>query len=167
MTSAIAELQDRKGPLKGWHVLLWMIGFFGLMFVVNGFFLFYAITTFPGEDVKKSYAQGLEYNHTLAERAQQAQLGWRAEMGLIGSQLEIRLLDGSGAGVSGYDVEVQVRRLATTSADTVLPAGAQGGGIYLADVAQLAAGQWDVTAKVKHPNQDGTVFEAHKRINIR
>ena len=48
--------------LKGWHVLLMLVGFFGFMFVVNGIFLWAAITSFPGEDEQKSYMQGLHYN---------------------------------------------------------------------------------------------------------
>ena len=72
--------------LKGWHVLLIMLAFFGVMFSGNGVFLFHAITSFPGEDVKKSYVQGLSFNDTLADRAAQAELGWLAEAGLVDDQ---------------------------------------------------------------------------------
>ncbi|MEO1305623.1 MAG: FixH family protein, partial [Pseudomonadota bacterium] len=79
--------------LKGWHVLLIMLGFFGIMFAVNGVFLYHAITSFPGEDIKKSYVQGLNYNDTLAVRAAQAELGWQAEAGLEDQTLVFRLFD--------------------------------------------------------------------------
>ena len=36
--------------------------------------------TFSGEDERKSYLQGLTFNRTLAQRAEQARLGWRAEI---------------------------------------------------------------------------------------
>ena len=56
----MADETAPRGKLTGWHVLWIMLGFFGLMFTVNGIFLYHAITSFPGEDVKKSYLQGLE-----------------------------------------------------------------------------------------------------------
>ena len=60
-----ADPSSKSGKLTGWHVFWIMLGFFGLMFTVNGIFLYHAITSFPGEDVKKSYLQGLDYNSTL------------------------------------------------------------------------------------------------------
>ena len=44
--SAQIAVPSTKGQLKGWHALLWFLGFFGCMFVVNGIFLWTAITTF-------------------------------------------------------------------------------------------------------------------------
>ena len=159
--------QRGEGRFKGHHVLLWMAGFFGMMFAVNGLFLYYAVTTFPGEDVKKSYLQGLDYNRALAERRAQAELGWSAEIGLVGQQLEIRILDSTGSGVSGHEVTVLLRRLATTSDDQVLLAAAQGGGVYRADVSGLSAGQWEVVARVNDPEGGAAAFEAHKRIAVK
>ena len=76
--SAQVAVPSTKGQLKGWHALLWFVGFFGFMFVVNGIFLWTAITTFPGEDTEKSYAVGLAYNREIARRAHQAEAGWGA-----------------------------------------------------------------------------------------
>ena len=72
MRLAETNLTAEQGTfeLKGWHVLLILMAFFGVMFSVNGVFLYHAITSFPGEDVKKSYVQGLNYNDTLAVRAE-------------------------------------------------------------------------------------------------
>lgn len=158
--------RNSRGGLKGYQVLLWMAGFFGMMFAVNGLFLFYAITTFPGEDVKKSYIQGLDYNTTLAERAAQAQLNWQAEIGVVGQSLEVRILDNTGTGVPGHDVQVQFRRLATTSEDTVVMAAPQGAGVYRVDLSAFSAGQWEVIAHVRRPGADESLFEARKQVGI-
>ena len=166
MATSISKRRRGDEGLKGFHVLLWLCGFFGVMFVVNGFFLFYAITTFPGEDVKKSYVQGLDYNRTLAQRAAQAELGWQAEIGLASKSLEIRIADSRGTGVSGYEVQVLLRRLATTSDDTVVLAAAQGAGVYLVDISAFSHGQWEVIANVMEPGSKVALFEARKRVLI-
>jgi len=164
MAHSVSKVQSGRTGLKGYHVLLWLTGFFGMMFVVNGIFLFYAIKTFPGEDVKKSYVQGLDYNRTLAQRAAQSELGWHAEIGMNGPHLEIRIIDSAGAGVSGHEVRVLVRRLATTSDDRELLTMPQGGGVYMADVSALAPGQWEIIADVNEPDGGATLFEARKRV---
>ena len=46
-----------------------LIVFFGIIFSVNGLFLYKSISSFPGEDIKQSYRQGLAYNETLESRA--------------------------------------------------------------------------------------------------
>jgi nitrogen fixation protein FixH len=166
MASNVSNSKRARAGLNGYHALLWFCGFFGLMFVVNGFFLFYAITTFPGEDVKKSYVQGLDYNRTLAQRAAQAELGWQAEIGLSGQHLEIRIVDSTGAGIGGHEVQVQLRRLATTADDTVASAVPQGDGVYFVDISTFAHGQWEVIADVIKPGDEGALFEARKRVTI-
>ena len=42
MSTALHAGAPREGQLKGWHVLLIMLAFFGVMFTVNGFFLYSA-----------------------------------------------------------------------------------------------------------------------------
>src|SRR4051812_16256274 len=66
--------------LTGRGVLIWLGGFFGLIMVTNVIFITVAVKTFRGEDEQKPYLQGVEYNHTLARRAEQAQLGWHASI---------------------------------------------------------------------------------------
>ena len=39
-----------KGELKGWHVLLIILGMFGVVFAVNGYMIYKAITTLSGEE---------------------------------------------------------------------------------------------------------------------
>jgi nitrogen fixation protein FixH len=67
--------------LTGRGVLLLLAGFFGVIFATNAIFITAAVHTFRGEDEAKPYLQGIEYNDTLARRAEQARLGWRASIG--------------------------------------------------------------------------------------
>lgn len=165
-TQAAVFRANAPKQLKGYHVLLWMMAFFGLMFVVNGYFLFYAITTFPGEDVEKSYLQGLDYNSTLSRRAEQAKLGWTSEIGVVGSTLEIRAFEGSGLMITGKQVDVVVRRLATTADDQILIATETAPGIYTVDVSALPKGEWEIVARVRPAPDSEPVFEARKQVYV-
>lgn len=68
-----------KKELTGRHVFLMLAAFFGA-YGANVDLVLKAQGTFSGEDERKSYLQGLAFNRTLAQRAEQARLGWRAEI---------------------------------------------------------------------------------------
>ena len=67
--------------LTGRKVLLWLTGFFAFVMAVNTLFIVISLKTFRGEDEQKPYLQGVEYNRTLALRAEQSKIGWRASIG--------------------------------------------------------------------------------------
>lgn len=156
---------ERGGKeLKGWHVLLIMLSFFGVMFAVNGVFLFHAITSFPGEDIKKSYVQGLTYNDTLAERAAHADLGWQAEAGVRDGQLVLRLHDAEDQPLSNQLVIGEMRRLATHQDDQVLTFQPKLSGEYIANMERLAAGQWLLRVSVLNANGEDVLFRVEKTL---
>ena len=165
-----AEMMDDTAPtgkeLKGWHVLLIMLGFFGVMFAVNGVFLYHAIVSFPGEDVKKSYVQGLTYNDTLATRAAQAELGWTAEAGLDGSDLLFRLHDADGAPLSNLAVIGEVRRNATRDADHAVVFQYSGNGDYRVEGMDLEAGQWTLRISVFDASGETLLFNVDKTLIV-
>ncbi|MEO0465645.1 MAG: FixH family protein [Pseudomonadota bacterium] len=152
--------------LKGGHVLLWLLAFFGVMFAVNGVFLYQAIVSFPGEDIPKSYLQGLQYNDVLAARSAQADLGWRAEMGVEDGALLVRLNDTENAPISGRVVVGGIRHSATTAMDTPLVFRAAGGGLYAASLADLPSGHWESFASVIDPDTETVIFTAHKSVTL-
>ncbi|MEQ9435631.1 FixH family protein [Hyphomonas sp.] len=135
--------------LKGRHVLVWMLGFFGLMFVVNGIFLWAAITSFPGEHVKHSYLQGLQYNKTIESRSYQQNMMWTAEVGLVetdaGQILVARLFDGDGNPLPARAVKGELRRAATQESDLGLELTPVGAGEFQGTLPVLASGAWHVT----------------------
>ena len=66
-----------KRPLTGCHVFAGVALFFVVVMGVNVLMATLAVSTFSGEDVKKSYLQGLNYNQTLAQQEKDRALGWR------------------------------------------------------------------------------------------
>ncbi|HAY05569.1 MAG TPA: hypothetical protein DCY26_02820, partial [Hyphomonas sp.] len=148
MATTLAEHTNGKGPFKAWHALLWFLGFFGFMFIVNGIFLWTAIKTFPGEDVEKSYAAGLDYNAALARRNLQASQGWSAEIGLEGTsesgRILVRLLTNEAAPLSATSASAVLRHPADRALDLPLEFHAIGAGEYAADITGIHPGIWTV-----------------------
>lgn len=163
-TTPAIETSDKT--LKGWHVLLIMLGFFGIMFAVNGVFLYHAITSFPGEHVKKSYVQGLNYNDTLAARAAQAELGWQVEAGLQDEALIVRLHDADDQPLSNLSVIGELRRSATTAADQAIVFQLSDTGEYRADPPALEPGQWELHINVYDADLETLQFTAGKTLII-
>lgn len=132
--------------IKGWHVLAAMLAFFGAVIAVNVTFAVLAVRSFPGEDVRRSYLQGLRYNDTLAERQAQEMRGWRAVTDLraqsSGAVLEVVLVDDSGAPIDGAALTGDLQWPASARFDRTLAFEAVGGGRYRAELRGLTAGRW-------------------------
>ena len=105
--------------LKGRHVLFGLVGFFGMIFIVNGIFVYFALPTFGGGETLDPYRKGLNYNETLAEAARQDQQGWSAHViyGADTARLDLNLSDGEGHPVSGLHFTGFVSRPATDRQD--------------------------------------------------
>ncbi|MBR9808595.1 MAG: FixH family protein [Alphaproteobacteria bacterium] len=154
--------------LKGRHVLMYFMGFFGLMFVVNGIFLEKAITSFPGEDVEKSYLQGLNYNSTLAARQAQSELGWQAQAGLEDGIVRFHLEDAKGNKLSAMHVSAVLKHAANATLDTPLVMAAIGDGDYTATLpVGLPAGKWTLQTSVQSDAEEDVLFTASKTLLIR
>ena len=137
---------ETRHELKGAHVLAAMLLFFGAIIAINVAFSIVAVRSFPGEDERRSYLQGLHYNDKLEERAAQAALGWRASMEMASqgaaAQLKVRFVDRNGLPVEGLAIEGKLRRPATTRDDRTVVFTALGDGVYVADMGPISAGAW-------------------------
>lgn len=139
--------------LRGWHVLAMMLGFFATVIAVNIAFAVFAVQSFPGEDVPHSYAQGLDYNQTLAERRAQAASGWRAEAGLRQANgealLEVTLLDRAGAPIDNARIDGALRWPTDSRRDQALTFVATAPGRYVAHLGALPPGDWRLRARAQ------------------
>lgn len=136
--------------VRGWHVLLVILGFFGTIIAVNVTFAVFAFQSFPGEDVRRSYLQGLNYNQTLAERDAQAALGWRAttdlRAGADGAVLEVALATRDDVAVTGAELSGLLQWPTTAQFDRELRFEALGEGRYIARLGALEPGRWRLRA---------------------
>lgn len=146
-----------REEIRGWHVLAAMLAFFGIVIAVNAAFIVFAVRSFPGEDVRRSYLQGLHYNETLAQRRAQSALGWQASASLERSEeggilvVMLRERDGTpltDAGLSGnllWPTDARLDRSVVFE-----PAGA---GRYVAHLDDLAPGRWRLRAHAQHDDR--------------
>lgn len=153
--------------LKGWHVLVIMLVFFGVTIGVNTIFVSYALSTFAGEDVTQPYQKGLEYNRKLDAQAAQAALGWNATIAARREKdgqaiITLRLLNGEQKPLSGLDVEAVLRYPVNAHFDQSVKFQSLGNGDYEARISHLMRGQWDVIASTR--STEKVPFTATRRV---
>jgi len=128
--------------VRGWHVLAGMLAFFGAIIAVNVAFAVIAVRSFPGEDVRRSYLQGLRYNDTLASRRTQDALGWRVAAFFEDGRVVVSLRAASGAPVDAAVVSGALQRPTDARLDRALAFEQIGAGRYAAPAGRLAPGHW-------------------------
>lgn len=166
---------SRPFELKGLHVLLAVVAFFAAVIAVDVGMAVQAYRTFPGEVSATPYEDGLKFNSTLAERAAERSLGWRASVratvvgagGTINSgrtQLMVTIADAAGAPVRGLDLRGRLERPATESGRRDLRFVETKPGAYQA-VAPDSPGAWDLS--LTGADRAGHPFEAESRMEWR
>jgi len=153
-------------PLTGRSVLFWLGAFFGLIFATNAYFITVSVKTFRGEDEQKPYLQGVEYNDTLARRAVQRRIGWRASVsaarldsGLV--RISVGLTQADGQPETNTTLHGELRHPADENKDRELTLKETRPGLYQADLSGVASGSWDVLVG----NADKAApFEAVRRL---
>lgn len=155
-------LQVRE--VRGVHVLIAILAFFSAVIAVNVGFIVAALGSFPGEDVRRSYLQGLSYNDTLAERRAQAARGWRARAALRESDegvvLEVVLRDAEGRPIDGISAEGALRWPSAARLDRAVAFESVGEGRYVANLGRLHQGRWVLRARAADGEAGALDFEA-------
>ena len=131
--------------LTGKHVLLMLLAFFGVTLSVNIIFTVAAVKSFSGEDVPRSYRQGLEYNDVIAARETQTDLGWQVCANTAADRILVRFSDADGLPISGLQIDGKLRHPATLSNDQELQFIEISNGVYEARIMGLR-GRWDLSA---------------------
>ncbi|MCB1512065.1 MAG: FixH family protein, partial [Hyphomicrobiaceae bacterium] len=112
--------QVSRGGLRGIHVLAIFLGFFGVVFAVNGVFLYQALSTHTGVVSRQPYRKGLEYNSRIADAERQQKLGWRDDLSYRreAGMLVVKITDKGGSPVTGLYVSGIIGRPSTAQQDT-------------------------------------------------
>jgi nitrogen fixation protein FixH len=120
----------------------------GLVFAVNGYFVYIAVKSFPGAAGVDGFDLSNGYDKVLASYAKQTALGWQVEVALdeAGHAL-LRLADRLGAPLSGAMVDARAERPLGPPEVTPLSFHTIGQSQYATD-APLGFGQWDVLMTV-------------------
>lgn len=157
--------------ITGRHVLWGLIAFFGVIFAVNGYFLYAALHSYTGVVANEPYRKGLEYNNRIAEDARQHELGWADVLGVAPSrdQLVLDLKDKAGQPVAGLKgVKAAVGRPATNKFDHLVDMTETSPGHYTAAVPKLDDGEWLISVNAIPPANSAGVqtFRLRKRVRL-
>lgn len=158
--------------LKGVHVLLMVVGFFVAVIAVDVGMAVQAYQTFPGEVSATPFEDGLKFNSTLAARAQERSLAWRASVRatVLGAgetinsgrtQILVTIADTAGQPVRGLDLLGRLERPATETGRRNLRFVEIKPGRYQA-FAPDSPGAWDLS--LSGADRAGHPFEAQSRM---
>ena len=145
MRLGVATFSKRKRELTGRHVWIRLLVFFGTMLSVNIYFTVMAVKSFSGEDVPRSYRQGLDYNQTLESRASQTAMGWSAHVNTNNDKIIIEVRSANGEPIENLQLSASLHHPATLSNDEKLNFEKLGKGRYAATIFGLK-GRWNLKA---------------------
>jgi nitrogen fixation protein FixH len=126
----------------GRRMLALLVGFFGVVVVVNLLLAFYANWTWTGLVVENSYVASQEYNGFIAAERRQEALGWTARFSHDAAGVVFAMTTREGAPVAGLKVVVTMGRPTHEGEDRVLALSETAPGVYGADIA-LPTGLWE------------------------
>ena len=148
-----------RGELTGKHALILFVGFFGVIFAVNGFMAWSAISTFPGLEANNGYIASQTFN---ARKAAQLALGWHLRADVEKGVLHIAFTDAAGHPVRPARLEASIGR-ATESRDDLIPGLKYVDGRFEAPVS-LGEGKWIL--RLKAHAEDGTLFQQRRPLIV-
>jgi len=158
--------EGARRELKGRHVLMMLIAFFGVVFSVNGVFLAQALQTYTGVVSAEPYVKGLKYNERIEAGERQARLGWQETLsiGLEGG-IALAIADDGGRPVRGLKFTGSIGRPSTSSRDRAVALVETDPGRYVARTAALDEGTWVVAFEATSSDHGADpVYRLRRRI---
>ncbi len=155
--------------LTGRHVLLWLIGFFGLVFIVNAVLVRAATSTFGGLDTPSSYKAGLMFEGEIAKAERQQALRWQVDGKLTRDRagetvLDISVRDAQGQPVTGLTADATLAHPTDARLDQIIHLVKGGAGAFHGE-AQGHPGQWELIVDFYRDHE--RVFRSRSRVSLK
>ncbi|AML51322.1 MULTISPECIES: FixH family protein [Falsihalocynthiibacter] len=147
-------------PITGRQVFFFVSGAFAIVIGVNLTMAYYAVSTFPGLEVKNSYVASQQFNDKLKT---QLALGWTVVPTYADGVLEIAITDEAGTPVEAQQISGILGRATHDRADT-LPSFTYANGVF-STPAELDVGNWNF--RMQAVSVDGTPFEQRVVIHVK
>ncbi len=159
------RLPGAPGSVTAWRWFpLATVVSFVLVFAVNGWLAWEALSTFPGLAVADDFDSSNHYDRVLEAAAAQAGLGWALEARIEAARPVVVLTGADGAPLRGALVTATLRR-PLGPPQTAYPAFLEeAGGVYRADADLATPGQWELLLRV---NANGHELTATRRVILR
>jgi nitrogen fixation protein FixH len=162
--------ESRQFRLEGWHVLVILMAFFGIVGGVNAVMLRMALTTMPGLDARNGYDVSQRYNSEIARAHAQDQRGLKVEATLArageGARLIVVLRDHADSFVEGVVVSARLEHPALRARDIAVELADATSGRYTASIPSIASGGWTMVITVRNTPDGSAVFVSRNRIAL-
>ncbi len=172
MTTSEEKNTDVK-KFTGRKALFWIVGFFLVIFSVNGIMTYFALGTWGGLQTTNSYRKGIHYNDEIANAEAQARSGWKIILRHSPQSLSIprgpdmRLdveVSRPANDLPPVKVTALVARAVTDAHDQKIILIKADNGLYTAPLTLPQAGQWNVTIFVRRA--DDTIYQLKDKIMV-
>ena len=160
---------NKPHELTGKHVLLCLLGFFGVVVGVNAIMVKAATSTFGGVETTSSYKAGLLFGQDVAKAVRQGGLRWRVDGKLArdgdgDAVLDISARDATGAPLAGLKAQARLAHPVDERLDHVIPLKRIGEGLFQGR-APAQSGQWELIVDLYRDG--GRVFRSRNRVTLK
>ena len=147
MTNQTDETRKTR-VFTGWHMVMIIVAFFGVVIAVNGYMAYVAVASWTGLTARNGYVASQEFNTRLAVRRQQDGQGFKSVLRYQDEAMNFSFRDSSGQPLRGFEVSLKVGRPTHEGEDRQIVLKEAKPGIYRQKL-KLAAGQWNVDVFAK------------------
>ena len=150
-------------------MLIWLVGFFGLVFAVNAVLVQAATSTFGGVETHEFLQGGLQFESEVARAERQQALHWRVDGKLKRDAqgeavLDISVRDANGNPVTGLTADATLAHPADARLDHIIPLCADGAGRFHG-AGQGQSGQWELIVDFYRDSE--RVFRSRSRVTLK
>jgi nitrogen fixation protein FixH len=162
--------EDGTGrPLTGRMVLLCLIGFFGVVFGVNGIMIHEALSTFGGVDTDSAYQAGQKFEQDVAMAKAQDARQWHVDAKVApapdGSRrIDVAARDAAGRPLRGLALTAVFERPIDRRLDRSVDVTEDSPGQFHGS-AEIPAGQWDLVIELSR--QGDRLFRSRNRVVLK
>lgn len=168
-TSLPSSRQDSEGRMTGRHVLWMILGFFAIVFGVNGVLLWQALATHSGLVANEPYRKGLAYNDRIAAGERQHDLQWIESLNYDAARhVTLQLTDRARRPVTRLEVIGSLGRPATNRDDLRLAFTEVAPGVYVASPGKIDPGAWRIDIEARQASDgkasDAIIYRLRRRL---
>jgi nitrogen fixation protein FixH len=169
MQTTFGGNQKRPRELTGGKVLIWLVAFFGVVFVVNGIMVRAAISTFGGVETLSSYKAGLQFEQEVGLVERQDALHWQVSGTLKRDRageavLDVTARDAEGAPLGSLTADARLAHPADDRLDHVIAVRRVTAGVFHGAV-EARSGQWELIVDLYRGGE--RVFRSRSRVSLR
>ncbi len=139
--------------VTGRMVLFCLLGFFAVVFVVNGVMIHAALSTFGGVETDSAYQAGRKYEEDVAMARAQDARQWRVDAKVESmpdgtARLDIVTRDAVGRPLANLDAAAKLERPTDSRLDRLVAVTESSAGRFRGNAEDLPAGQWDLVIEL-------------------